>query len=85
MDNIKTIFVGLYGEQLKKPNTTLVQCTKFDNYYDQQVRALEKAGIHIEQDGLSETSLEGHQSKGDPSSVTPRPEPRRMASPGVPS
>ncbi|CAI4218321.1 unnamed protein product [Parascedosporium putredinis] len=78
VDNIKTIFVGLYGEQLKKPNTTLVQCTKFDNYYDQQVRALEKAGIHIEQDGLSETSLEGHRSKDDPSSVISRLGPHRQ-------
>ncbi|KEZ42788.1 Uncharacterized protein SAPIO_CDS5198 [Scedosporium apiospermum] len=49
VDNIKAIFVGLYGEQLKKPNTTLVKCGNFDDYYDQQVRALEKSGIHVEQ------------------------------------
>ncbi|KAH6646942.1 signal recognition particle, alpha subunit, N-terminal-domain-containing protein [Truncatella angustata] len=44
VDNIKTIFVDLYGDQLKKPNTTLVHCHKFDEYFDQQVRQLESAG-----------------------------------------
>lgn len=42
VDNIKTLFVDLYGDQLRKPHTTLVQCD-FDNYFDQQVRELEKA------------------------------------------
>ncbi|KAK6075784.1 SRP54-type protein [Seiridium cupressi] len=43
VDNLKTIFVDLYGDQLKKPNTTLVHCHKFDEYFDQQVRQLESA------------------------------------------
>ena len=42
VDNIKTIFVSLYGEQLKKPHTTLVACDKFDEYFEQQLQELDK-------------------------------------------
>ncbi|KAK3330577.1 hypothetical protein B0H66DRAFT_579779 [Apodospora peruviana] len=42
VDNIRAIFVTLYGEQLKKPNTSLVECAKFDEYFDQQLQELEK-------------------------------------------
>ena len=42
VDNIKTIFVSLYGEQLKKPNTTIIECAKFDEYFDQQLQELDK-------------------------------------------
>ncbi|ROT37607.1 SRP54-domain-containing protein [Sodiomyces alkalinus F11] len=41
VDNIKTLFVDLYGDQLKKPNTTIIECHGFDEYFDQQVRELE--------------------------------------------
>ncbi|KHN94267.1 signal sequence receptor alpha subunit [Metarhizium album ARSEF 1941] len=41
VDNIKTIFVNLYGEQLKKPHTTIVECTGFDDYFDQQLHELD--------------------------------------------
>ncbi|KAI1374905.1 SRP54-domain-containing protein [Hypoxylon crocopeplum] len=41
VDNLKTIFIDLYGDQLKKPNTTVVECRKFDEYFDQQYRELE--------------------------------------------
>lgn len=51
MDHIRTIFVGLYGEKLKRPNTTLLRCREFDDYYDQQVRTLEKSGIQVEHGG----------------------------------
>ncbi|KAI0424301.1 SRP54-domain-containing protein [Xylaria sp. FL1042] len=44
VDNLKTIFVDLYGDQLKKPNTTLVHCHKFDEYFDQQYQELESGG-----------------------------------------
>lgn len=40
VDNIKTLFVDLYGDQLKKPHTTIVEC-HFDEYFDQQIRELE--------------------------------------------
>ncbi|KAI0195842.1 signal recognition particle, alpha subunit, N-terminal-domain-containing protein [Xylaria flabelliformis] len=44
VDNLKTIFVDLYGDQLKKPNTTIVHCHKFDEYFDQQYQELESRG-----------------------------------------
>ncbi|KAI8957530.1 SRP54-domain-containing protein [Daldinia sp. FL1419] len=44
IDNLKTIFIDLYGDQLKKPNTTIVECRKFDEYFDQQYRELESSG-----------------------------------------
>lgn len=47
VDNIKTIFVDLYGDQLKKPNTTLVECP-FDDYFDQQIRELEKTALNTD-------------------------------------
>lgn len=40
LDNVKTIFVDLYQDQLKKPNTSIVECP-FDEYFDQQTRELE--------------------------------------------
>lgn len=43
VDNIKAIFISLYGEQLKKSNTTLIKCLKFDEYFDQQLQELEAA------------------------------------------
>ena len=51
MDNIQTIFVSLYGEKLKRQNTTILRCPEFDEYYDQRVRALEKLGIQVEHGG----------------------------------
>ncbi|KAJ0123255.1 signal recognition particle receptor subunit alpha [Diaporthe amygdali] len=42
VDNIKTIFVQLYGDQLTKPNTTQVECSQFDKYFDQQIQELEQ-------------------------------------------
>ncbi|KAF4632524.1 hypothetical protein G7Y89_g5606 [Cudoniella acicularis] len=45
VDNIKTLFVDLYGDQLKKPHTTIVEC-HFDDYFDQQVRELEKTALN---------------------------------------
>lgn len=44
LDNIRTIFVDLYGDQLRKPHTSIVEC-HFDEYFDQQIRELEKAGL----------------------------------------
>ncbi|OTB03993.1 hypothetical protein M426DRAFT_23310 [Hypoxylon sp. CI-4A] len=44
VDNLKTIFVDLYADQIKRPNTTIVECRKFDEYFDQQYRELETSG-----------------------------------------
>ncbi|EFX02004.1 signal sequence receptor alpha [Grosmannia clavigera kw1407] len=41
VENIKTIFASLYGEQLTRPHTTIVECARFDNYFDQQMNELE--------------------------------------------
>ncbi|RDA91228.1 hypothetical protein CP533_3402 [Ophiocordyceps camponoti-saundersi (nom. inval.)] len=41
VDNVKTIFVSLYAQQLKKPHTTVVECTNFDDYFDQQLQELD--------------------------------------------
>ncbi|KAI1079594.1 SRP54-domain-containing protein [Whalleya microplaca] len=46
VDNLKTIFIDLYGDQLKKPNTTIVSCDKFDEYFDQQYRELESSAAN---------------------------------------
>ncbi|KAH6854909.1 signal recognition particle, alpha subunit, N-terminal-domain-containing protein [Chaetomium sp. MPI-CAGE-AT-0009] len=42
VDNIKAIFLSLYGDQLKKPNTTIIECIKFDEYFEQQLQELEQ-------------------------------------------
>ena len=42
MDNIRIIFTDLYGEQLKKPHTSVFECD-FDEYFDLQVRELEQS------------------------------------------
>ncbi|KAI0886129.1 SRP54-domain-containing protein [Annulohypoxylon maeteangense] len=44
VDNLKTIFIDLYGDQLRKPHTTIVECRKFDEYFDQQYHELEASG-----------------------------------------
>lgn len=42
LDNIKTIFIELYQDQLKKPHTSVVECD-FDAYFDQQLKELESS------------------------------------------
>ncbi|KAI0020039.1 SRP54-domain-containing protein [Xylariomycetidae sp. FL0641] len=46
VDNLKTIFIDLYGDQLRKPHTTLVQCHNFDQYFDQQYQELESSATN---------------------------------------
>lgn len=46
VDNIRTIFVQLYGDQLKKPHTTLIESQGFDGYFDQQLRELDTSTAH---------------------------------------
>ena len=70
VDNIKTLFVDLYGDQLRKPHTTLVQCD-FDEYFDQQVRELEKTSSNQDTrvaesaTRLEQVSLSGSGNTGD--------------------
>ncbi|KAL8628001.1 hypothetical protein Q9189_006289 [Teloschistes chrysophthalmus] len=42
LDNIRVIFVDLYGDQVRKPHSTVVECD-FDGYFDQQVKELEQS------------------------------------------
>ncbi|KAF1991594.1 putative signal sequence receptor alpha subunit [Aulographum hederae CBS 113979] len=43
LDNIRALFTGLYGEQLKKSKSSAIS-VKFDSYFDRQVQELEKTG-----------------------------------------
>ncbi|KAK3935675.1 putative signal recognition particle receptor subunit alpha protein [Diplogelasinospora grovesii] len=56
VDNIKALFVSLYGDQLKKPNTTIVECVQFDEYFDQQLHELE--GARSKADDATDEALE---------------------------
>ncbi|TAQ88944.1 hypothetical protein B7494_g2717 [Chlorociboria aeruginascens] len=56
VDNIKTLFVELYGDQLRKPHTTIVEC-HFDDYFDQQIRELEKTALNLDTRVAESTAL----------------------------
>ncbi|KAL8855833.1 MAG: hypothetical protein Q9178_007548 [Gyalolechia marmorata] len=40
LDNIRVLFVDLYGDEIRKPHSTVVECN-FDDYFDQQIKELE--------------------------------------------
>ena len=48
LDNIRVLFVDLYGDQVKKPYSSVVECD-FEGYFDQQVRELESSAEKISQ------------------------------------
>jgi signal recognition particle receptor subunit alpha len=56
IDNIKTLFVDLYGDQLKKSHTSIVEC-HFDEYFDHQIRELEKAALSKDTKVTESTAL----------------------------
>ncbi len=60
VDNIKAIFVSLYGDQLKKPNTTLIECAKFDEYFDQQLEELEQGSGKSDARAFGDEALSEH-------------------------
>lgn len=41
LETVKKLFVALYGEQLKKPLTSTIEC-HFEEYFESRVRELEK-------------------------------------------
>ncbi|EAT85280.2 hypothetical protein SNOG_07814 [Parastagonospora nodorum SN15] len=43
LDNVRALFVGLYGEQLKTQRSSVVNCDKFGSYFDRQMHDLEGA------------------------------------------
>lgn len=92
IDNIKTIFVQLYGDQLTKPNTTQVECNKFDEYFTQQLQELEQLDnkkpaqpqtVHItkEKDAVSGKQGDDPPSPTDIPSVESTPIPSRTSTP----
>ncbi|KAI1433250.1 SRP54-domain-containing protein [Xylaria sp. CBS 124048] len=89
VDNIRTIFVDLYGDQLKKPNTTIVHCHNFDEYFDHQYREFESKhtarGPQAIQEAISggfgdEPPLPGIERK-----ATPRAATKDVSSPSEPA
>lgn len=59
MDNLKAIFVEIYGDQLRKPNTTKVECP-FDEYFDQQLKKLEKTALNTDTRVAESSALIDH-------------------------
>jgi signal recognition particle receptor subunit alpha len=43
LDNVRALFVGLYGEQLKTEHSSVVNCDKFGSYFDRQMHELDGA------------------------------------------
>lgn len=41
LDTVKKLFIALYGEQLKKPHISTIEC-HFEEYFESRVRELEK-------------------------------------------
>ncbi|KAF1978103.1 P-loop containing nucleoside triphosphate hydrolase protein [Bimuria novae-zelandiae CBS 107.79] len=41
LDNIRALFVGLYGEQLENKKSSVVNCNKFAPYFERQIQELE--------------------------------------------
>ncbi|KAG0639724.1 signal recognition particle, alpha subunit, N-terminal-domain-containing protein [Tuber brumale] len=41
LDTVKKLFTALYGEQLKRPHTSTIEC-HFDGYFENRMRELEK-------------------------------------------
>ncbi|KAG7291845.1 hypothetical protein NEMBOFW57_001866 [Staphylotrichum longicolle] len=61
VDNIKAIFVSLYGDQLKNQNTTIIECVKFDEYFDQQLEELEQGSGKSDARAFSNATPSGEQ------------------------
>lgn len=41
LDNVRALFVGLYGEKLKKEHSSALNCDKFGPYFERQMQELE--------------------------------------------
>jgi signal recognition particle receptor subunit alpha len=52
--------VSLYGDQLRKPNTTIVECAKFDEYFDQQLQELEQGGAKSDVRAFKDEAISGN-------------------------
>ncbi|KAH7116959.1 signal recognition particle, alpha subunit, N-terminal-domain-containing protein [Dendryphion nanum] len=43
LDNVRALFVGLYGEQLKSKQSSIVDTKKFGSFFERQIQELEKS------------------------------------------
>ncbi|KAK3044321.1 hypothetical protein LTS18_001594, partial [Coniosporium uncinatum] len=82
LDNIRALFTGIYGVQLKKSSPTTLDTAKFDHYFDQQVQKLEKSGETVRslrlEDSTSDIQLtpsSSGNSEADPDVDEPPAEP----------
>ncbi|KAG8528751.1 uncharacterized protein KY384_006438 [Bacidia gigantensis] len=74
LDNVRVIFTDLYGDQLRKPHTSVVECD-FGDYFEQQRRELEGSASFNEQDDRNLVA-------GEDLSVTSTPDTSRPSTPG---
>ncbi|KAK5663168.1 hypothetical protein OQA88_6585 [Cercophora sp. LCS_1] len=84
VDNLKAIFVSLYGEQLKKPNTTIVECVGFDKYFDQQLQELEQSASKSERKPVRALEDSEISAEEPPSPPQLRSQPRDVATDSSP-
>ncbi|KAH7316490.1 signal recognition particle, alpha subunit, N-terminal-domain-containing protein [Stachybotrys elegans] len=88
VDNIRTIYVELYGEQLTKPHTTLVECHGFDKYFDQQLRELDASSADnlgsepLAATGLTRRTVHPHEATSNESTPIATPTTSRPSTPG---
>ena len=57
LDHLKIVFVDLFGDQLKNPYSSVVECQTFDAYFDQQLKELEGSEAHTAS-GQDDTAAE---------------------------
>ncbi|KAF2458109.1 signal recognition particle, alpha subunit, N-terminal-domain-containing protein [Lineolata rhizophorae] len=75
LDNVRALFTELYRSQLKRPNTTVVDCGGFDGYFDRQVQELELRASAIATDsGASAAEFTPPSSSGTDRSAEERQE-----------
>ena len=56
---MRALFTELFKDEIKKPNTSLVNCASFDKYYDAQLHELEKTYGGATKTATSSTSPAG--------------------------
>lgn len=80
LDSLKTIFVELYGDQVRNPYVSNVECDTFSRYFDQQVRELEGNDANASL-STSAAELTPPSSSGDAADEPPPPVPGLLKAP----
>ncbi|KAI9722517.1 MAG: hypothetical protein M1828_004512 [Chrysothrix sp. TS-e1954] len=78
LDNVKTLFTKLYGEQFQKPHNTVIDCP-FDEYFDLRVQELEK------RDGPATRTVNNAVAQEDPSDIQDADSRNEMLAPPLPT